>query len=160
METDREIRVLFLCTANSARSQMAEALLKRASGGRFVAGSAGSHPGGTVHPDAIATLAERGIDWSGSSKGIDQVASEGWDVVITVCDHAREHCPILPGTPIQVHWGIPDPAAVAEASERKQAFHEAANWLEDRIGSLVALPWKDLDARDVAHQLDALAAAE
>ena len=102
-------RILFLCTGNSARSQMAEALLNWKGKGRFEAHSAGSRPAAQVNPFAIATLREHGIPWAGHApRGIDGLEREPWDFVVTVCDRAKEACPIFPGQPILAHWGMPD----------------------------------------------------
>src|SRR6059058_5657638 len=102
-------RVLFLCTGNSARSQMAEALLNWKGKDRFEAYSAGSRPAAQVNPLAIATLREHGIPWAGHApRGIDGLEHEPWDFVVTVCDRAKEACPIFPGQPILAHWGMPD----------------------------------------------------
>lgn len=144
------LRLLFLCTQNSARSQIAEALLQARRDPRVVAGSAGTSPGPRVQPMAVQVLAERGIDWSRAQpKSIDDIASERWDLIITVCDNARESCPTFPGHPITAHWGVPDPAAVVgnEATVRR-AFEDAALILGRRIDLLLALPF---------HQLEALA---
>ncbi len=133
------LRVLVLCTANSARSQIAEALLQHRGGGLFAAGSAGTAPGKGPHPDAVAELARRGIDWQGRrSRSIDE-AGDDWDLVITVCDGARESCPVMPGRAM-VHWGLEDPAAVADPAARRVAFTEVADALEQRVESLSALP--------------------
>lgn len=105
------VRVLFLCTGNSARSQIAEALLARKGGERFVVASAGTSPAAAIHPEALAALHARGIDWSAAKpKGLDHVVNEPWDMVITLCDRAVESCPNLPNHPVTAHWGIPDPA--------------------------------------------------
>lgn len=109
--TGRPFRVLFLCTGNSARSQMAEALLNWKGKGRFAAESAGSRPASRVNPLAIATLRQYDIPWRGRApRGIDGLEREQWDFVITVCDRAKEACPIFPGQPVLAHWGMPDPA--------------------------------------------------
>src|SRR2546430_15436538 len=106
-------RVLFLCTGNSARSQMAEALLNWKGKDRFEAYSAGSRPAAQVNPLAIATLREHGIPWAGQApRGVDGLEREHWDFVVTVCDRAKEACPIFPCQPILAHWGMPDPAGV------------------------------------------------
>src|SRR5437773_9016767 len=98
-------RILFLCTGNSARSQMAEALLNWKGKDRFEAYSAGSRPAAQVNPLAIATLREHGIPWAGHApRGIDGLEHEPWDFVVTVCDRAKEACPIFPGQPILAHW--------------------------------------------------------
>ena len=100
MTANRPLRVLILCTGNSARSQMAEAVLNRKGAGRFAAESAGSQPAAGVNPFAIEALSEAGIEWQGRPpRGIDGLESEIWDIVITVCDNAREACPIFPGQP-------------------------------------------------------------
>ncbi len=104
-------RVLILCTGNSARSQMAEALVNHLRGDHWEAFSAGTHPTGFVHPDAIAALKERGIDIAGArSKSVDEFRAASFDVVITVCDDAAEECPVWLGPGQRVHIGFPDPA--------------------------------------------------
>src|SRR2546423_9035267 len=106
-------RVLILCTGNSARSQMAEALLRRDAGDRFEVFSAGVKPS-RVHPEASAAMAEIGIDLSGHrSKHVDEFAGEKFDYVLTVCDNAREACPVLPGGAVMIHQNFPDPAAAS-----------------------------------------------
>jgi arsenate reductase len=131
-----------LCTGNSARSQIAEALLAVHGGERIEAGSAGSHPAPKVHPLAVATLARHGIAWQGKvPKTIDEVTGHPWDLLITVCDHANESCPLFPGTPPRVHWGLPDPAAVVGSeAERLAAFESTWGELDRRIEALLALP--------------------
>jgi len=140
-------RLLFLCTGNSARSQMAEALLNWKGRGRFRAESAGSHPADRVNPHAIETLRDYDVPWAGHApRGIDGLEREPWDFVITVCDRAKESCPIFPGQPILAHWGMPDPADVAgdEAAQR-QAFEAAFLLLSRRIDLLLALPIEKLE---------------
>jgi protein-tyrosine-phosphatase/N-acetylglutamate synthase-like GNAT family acetyltransferase len=138
------LRVLVLCTANAARSQMAEALLAHWGGDLVVAASAGSRPGHGPHPRAVATLAERGIAWEGKrSQGIDAVQGQPWDLVVTVCDAARDACPVLPGATM-VHWGLPDPAGVAPEAVA-EAFRATADALEARVRALLALPLAVLD---------------
>jgi len=140
-------RLLFLCTGNSARSQMAEALLNWKGRGRFHAESAGSRPADRVNPHAIETLREYDIPWTGHApRSIDGLEREPWDFVITVCDRAKESCPIFPGQPILAHWGMPDPAEVAgdEATKRK-AFEAALLLLSSRIDLLLALPIEKLE---------------
>lgn len=134
--------ILFLCTGNSARSILAEAILNREGAGRFRAYSAGSHPKGQVHPAAIALLQELGYPTDGlSSKSWDKFAKEGAppiDTVITVCDNAAgEVCPIWPGKPSKMHWSTPDPAAVEGPSQRG-AFLEAYRVLHARIANFLA----------------------
>lgn len=135
------LRVLFLCTHNSARSQMAEALLRRRGEDRFEVASAGTEPADQVHPGAIAALQQAGIRWDGRKpSGLDEaLGKRTWDLVITVCDKAREACPRLPGRPVTADWGIPDPVAVAE-SRQEGAFWDALTYLSRRIDLLCALP--------------------
>jgi len=135
-------RVLVLCTGNSARSQIAEALLRHRGGGRFEVASAGSRPAPRVHPLAIEALEVAGIEWSGRApRGLDAVTGEHWDLVITVCDRAKDACPVFPGHPAKVHWGLPDPAeAEGSPAERLRAFVETRRALEERIERLVADP--------------------
>ena len=112
-------KVLFVCTHNSARSQMAEGILRHIAGDRFEAFSAGTEPG-SLHPLAVHAMAEIGIDISGqSSKSVDPFVGERFDFVITVCDQAREACPIFPGADRQIHWSLPDPAAVQGTEEER-----------------------------------------
>jgi protein-tyrosine-phosphatase len=136
-EEQEPVRVLVLCTGNSARSQIAEALLTTLGGPRVVARSAGSSPAARIHPDAVAVLAEHGIAWDGHvPKGLDDVAGS-YDLVITVCDNARDACPYYPGAREQVHWGLPDPVAVTDPEERKRAFAQTYDVLEGRIRGLL-----------------------
>ena len=144
------LRVLFLCTHNSARSQIAEALLadkaQRQAPGRFQAGSAGSTPGTRVHPSAIEALAAYGIEWRGRPKTIDSVCSQPWDLIITVCDRARETCPVFPGQPAFAHWGMDDPSEFeGDDATRRRAFREALTYLGRRIDLLLALPVERLE---------------
>lgn len=126
-------RVLFVCTHNSARSQMAEGLLRHLSGGQIQVKSAGSQPT-TVHSDAIRTMASMGIDIrEQQSSGFDDVINDSFDVVITVCDRAREVCPAFPGEGQHIHWGFPDPAAIEETDERQRAFTDVARRLRSRV---------------------------
>jgi arsenate reductase len=135
-------RVLFLCTGNSARSQMAEALLNSKGKGRFEAASAGSRPAARVNPFAIETLREHGIAWAGHApRGVDGLEREHWDFVVTVCDRAKESCPIFSGQPILAHWGMPDPAEVeGDRATKQAAFRDAFVLLSRRIDLLLALP--------------------
>ena len=135
----RRPRVLFLCTGNSARSQIAEALLDARSGGAIEARSAGSAPK-PLHRNAVRVLAERGIDIAGRpTKHLDRFARMRFDRVITLCDVVREVCPELPGQPVTAHWSMPDPSAAgAGDDETYPAFERAAAEIEDRIGVLVA----------------------
>lgn len=145
MNPRRVRNVLFLCTGNSARSIMAEALLNHLGRGRFRAFSAGSRPAGRVHPLVLETLAGAGVPADGlASKGWDAFARPGapaMDAVITLCDSAAgEACPVWPGHPARVHWGFPDPAAgIGAVSERRQAFSHVFAAIESQIHRLAAL---------------------
>ena len=140
----RRLRVLFLCTHNSARSQMAEGILRKLGGDRVETVSAGTEAT-RVHPLAVREMAERGIDISGQrSKHMNEFLGERFDYVVTVCDNARESCPIFPGDPERIHWSIPDPSAVeGEEKDRQAAFKKAADELTTRIRYLLALLEKE-----------------
>jgi arsenate reductase (thioredoxin) len=130
-------RVLFLCTHNSSRSQMAEGLLQARGGHRYAAFSAGTHPR-TVHPLAIRAMAELGIDISEraghSAKSLNAFQGQIFDLVVTVCDDAAEECPFFPGARRQEHWGFPDPSAVAGTeAERLEAFRQVRDAISVRI---------------------------
>lgn len=115
------VRVLFVCTGNSARSQMAEAVLERMGGASFVVNSAGTEPKG-INPFTIQVLAESGIDWSGArSKSVEEFLDQSFDYVITVCDRAKQSCPVFPGSHESIHWGIEDPAEVEGTDAEKLA---------------------------------------
>lgn len=134
------IRVLFLCTGNSARSQIAEALLKKKGGERFVVASAGTEPATAVRREAITALAELGIDWRGAEpKSVERVLASDWDIVITLCDKAHESCPTLPSRPVTAHWGIPDPVGADAKSARQNAFDDTVGLLSWRIDLMLAL---------------------
>jgi arsenate reductase len=143
--------VLFLCTGNSARSIMAEALLNDCGGVRFRGYSAGSHPKGEVHPLTLDLLRSFGLPVEGlRSKSWDEFArpeSPKLDLVVTVCDQAAgEICPVWPGRPLRAHWSIPDPAvAQGDEAARKDAFREAFRKLEKRVRLLVTLDRESLD---------------
>ena len=132
------IRVLILCTGNSARSQMAEALLRHDGGAAFVVESAGIEPS-FVRPEAIEAMREIGIDISGQrSKSIDEFARQPFAYVITVCDNAKQNCPIFPGTTSRIHWSIEDPAAVDGAEQtRLAAFRAARDELRERLKKFI-----------------------
>jgi arsenate reductase (thioredoxin) len=158
VNTQRSFRLLFLCTGNSARSQMAEAILNDKGKGRFEAASAGSQPAPRVNPHALETLREFRIPWSGhpprSVQGLEQ---ERWDFVITVCDRAKESCPIFPGQPVLAHWGMPDPADVEGDEEtQRAAFREAFLLLSRRIDLLVALPVGKLERLALEARVQAI----
>ena len=149
-DQNRTFNVLFLCTGNSARSILSEALLNRRAPGQFRAFSAGSHPAGRVNPYALALLQRTGYSTDGlRSKSWDEFAAPGapeLDFVFTVCDNAAgEVCPMWPGQPITAHWGIPDPAAVEGTDEQKRrAFDDAFRVLERRISLFLSLPIRSL----------------
>lgn len=159
---DRPIRVLILCTGNSARSQMAEAILNQKGQGRFFAESAGSQPAARVNRFAVEALREAGIDWKGRRpRGIDDLGSNSWDIVITVCDRAKEACPIFPGQPALAHWGMEDPAAVEGDDETKRrAFREALQLISRRIDLMLALPVEKLEQLALQERLRAIAAEQ
>lgn len=149
--TDKTFNVLFLCTGNSARSILAEAILNRVGQSRFKAYSAGSHPKGEVHPYTIELL--KGLNYNtdfARSKNWDEFAAPGapqMDFVFTVCDSAAaEACPVWPGQPMTAHWGLPDPAA-AEGSdaEKHLAFDDAYRMLNNRLSIFVSLPMTSID---------------
>lgn len=152
-------RVLVLCTGNSARSQIAEALLAQRGAGRFEVASAGSRPAARVNPFAVRVLAEHGITWEGRTpKGIDGLENQPWDFVITVCDRAKESCPIFPRKPVFAHWGMPDPAEVEGSDEDKlRAFRETLIALDRRIALLLELPLEKLDRLARERALGAIA---
>lgn len=149
--SDKTYDVLFLCTGNSARSILAEAILTRRGQGRFRAFSAGSKPRGDVHPFALDLLRSLGHDVSfARSKSWEEFAEEdaqAMDFVFTVCDDAAgESCPVWPGQPMTAHWGVPDPAAVAGTDAvRRLAFADAYRMLDNRISIFTALPLRSLD---------------
>lgn len=128
------IRVLFVCTGNSARSQMAEGLLRELGEGHFDVHSAGIDPRG-MQPLAVRSMAEIGIDISAQeSKNLDRYIGETWDYVITLCDHAAESCPVVPGAVRRLHWSFPDPAAAGDdESTRLRAFRSVRDVLVERI---------------------------
>jgi arsenate reductase len=156
---DRPFNVLFLCTGNSARSIIAEAILNKVGVGRFRAYSAGSHPKGRVNPRTIQLL--DGLDYDTSafrSKSWSEFAKPGappLDFVFTVCDNAAgETCPVWPGQPMTAHWGIPDPAeATGSTAEIALAFKDAYRMLNQRIGIFIALPLRSLDQLSLQNKL-------
>jgi arsenate reductase (thioredoxin) len=153
------LNILILCTANSARSILGEALINRLGEGRFKGYSAGSHPRGEPNPDGLAMLKDKGYDISVfSSKSWDVYAGPGapkMDIVITVCDSAAgESCPLWPGAPVKAHWGIPDPAHEGDTPEqRRAAFEEAYRLLQLRILALTALPVETMNPVDLCQAL-------
>jgi protein-tyrosine-phosphatase len=155
---DKQYRMLFLCTGNSARSQIAEAVLNRKGAGRFLAESAGSTPAGRVNPYAVEVLREAGIDWQGHQpRGLTGLDRVGWDFVVTVCDRAREACPVFPGQPILAHWGMPDPAAVeGDDAAKRASFRDALTLISRRIDLLLALPMEKLERLAVEARVKAI----
>ena len=159
---DRPYNVLFLCTGNSARSIMAEALINETGRGRFCGFSAGSHPKGAVHPIALELLEHMNLPTQGlRSKAWEEFATPGaapLDFVFTVCDNAAgEVCPYWPGQPMTAHWGVPDPAAVEGSDTDKWvAFREAFRMLDHRIKIFTSLPLASLDRIKLQECLDAI----
>lgn len=156
----RPYHVLFLCTGNSARSILAESLLRHWSRGHFVSHSAGSQPKGEVHPYALDLLRSLKLPAEGfRSKSWDEFAQPGaphLDFVFTVCDSAaNEPCPIWPGQPMTAHWGVPDPAAATGTEmQKRQAFRDALRQLENRIKAFTALPLATIDRMSLKKKLD------
>ena len=156
---ERIFDVLFLCTGNSARSILAESILRKDGAGRFRAFSAGSHPKGVVNPFALKVLESLNYPTDGMrSKSWEEFAVPGapeMDFVFTVCDSAAgEACPVWPGQPMTAHWGIEDPAAVEGTDiEKETAFVLAARYLKNRISVFVNLPLKSLDKMTIAAQV-------
>jgi arsenate reductase (thioredoxin) len=152
--------VLFLCTGNSARSIMAEAILNFKGRPQFTAYSAGSRPSGEVRPEAVRQLESAHLPNTGlRSKNWDEFAKPGspkLDFVFTVCDNAaKEVCPVWPGQPISAHWGVPDPAAVqGTAAEVERAFREAFFILDRRISLFLSLPLGSLDSLALKNEVD------
>jgi protein-tyrosine-phosphatase len=157
--TDRVFNVLFLCTGNSARSILAEAVMNQLGQGRFRGFSAGSRPTGAPNPFALDLLRREGIDTAfARSKSWDEFAAPDapkMDFVFTVCDSAAaEECPYWPGQPMTAHWGLPDPAAVTGSdSEKALAFAETYRALTRRIGAFVSLPFASLDQLSLQSRL-------
>jgi arsenate reductase (thioredoxin) len=157
--TERPYNVLFLCTGNSARSIIAEAILNKVGAGKFRAYSAGSHPKGSVHPETLRLLQSLGYDIAGfRSKSWDEFTgpdAPGIDFVFTVCDNAAaEECPYWPGQPMTAHWGVPDPAAATGApAEIALAFKDAYRMLNQRIGIFASLPIQSLDQLTLQSKL-------
>lgn len=162
--TDKTYNVLFLCTGNSARSILGEALMNKLGEGRFHAYSAGSQPKGEVHPMALSVLQGLGYDTSGMrSKSWSEFAGPGapqFDFIITVCDNAAgESCPVWPGKPISAHWGIEDPAAV-EGEGQREAFMQALRYLTRRIDLFLALPHAAIDEMAMRQKLKEIGRSE
>ncbi|MDE2118900.1 MAG: arsenate reductase ArsC [Betaproteobacteria bacterium] len=157
--SEKQYNVLVLCTGNSARSILGEALFNSLGKGRFIAHSAGSHPAGRVNPFALELLQQQGHNIAGlHSKSWDEFAAPGapeLDFIFTVCDNAAgEVCPVWPGKPATAHWGIPDPAAVEGSDEAKRAaFKTAYSQLARRIQLFMSLPIKSLDKLTLKQKL-------
>ncbi len=156
---DQPFNVLFLCTGNSARSIIAEAILNHTGQGRFRAYSAGSRPKGAVNPNSLRLLESLGYETAGlRSKSWEEFAKPGapeFDFIFTVCDDAAgEECPVWPGQPMTAHWGIPDPAAVkGTESEIAHAFNDACRMLSQRISLFTSLPFDKLDKLSLHSKL-------
>ena len=156
---DRPFNVLFLCTGNSARSIIAEAILNKLGSGRFRAYSAGSAPKGQVNPNTITLLADFGYDtagfWSKSWNVFATPTAPDLDFIFTVCDNAAgETCPVWPGKPITAHWGVPDPAeTIGNEAEIALAFKHTYRMLDRRIAAFAALPIEALDAMMLQNKL-------
>lgn len=157
--SEKVYNVLFICTGNSARSILAEAIMNHLGGDHFKAFSAGSHPKGEVHPIALETLREKKFDVSRlRSKSWDEFAVAGapqMDFIFTVCDNAGgEVCPLWPGRPVTAHWGFPDPAAVEGSTETKRhAFAKTFREISQRLRIFLSLPFNKLDRLSLQQQL-------
>ncbi len=164
--TTRKFNVLFLCTGNTARSVLAEGILRKLGADHFQAFSAGSQPKGVVNPFALKVLAAQGYPADGyRSKSWDEFAGADapkMDFVFTVCDSAAgEACPYWPGTPMTAHWGIEDPAAVEGTDiEKERAFNEAFRFMKNRISAFVALPIAKIDAMSLGGKLKEIGTME
>ena len=160
---EKHYNVLFLCTGNSARSILAEGILNFKGKPAFTAYSAGSHPTGTVRPEAVHQLEKAHIPTAGlRSKSWSEFSKPGspkLDFVFTVCDNAaNEVCPVWPGQPLTAHWGVPDPAAVSGSeADIERAFRDAFFLLDRRIGLFLGLPFKALDNLALKRELDNIA---
>ncbi|ASY43963.1 ArsR family transcriptional regulator [Sphingobium xenophagum] len=162
--SDKVYNVLFLCTGNSARSILGEAVMNKLGDGRFRAYSAGSQPKGEVHPMALSVLNGMGYDTSGMrSKSWDEFSKPGapeFDFIFTVCDNAAgETCPVWIGHPMTAHWGIEDPAAV-EGDGQRDAFMQALRYLTNRISLFLTLPLASIDAMAMKQKLKEIGRSE
>lgn len=166
MPDERIYNVLFLCTGNSARSILGEAVLNHVGAGRFRAYSAGSTPKGAVHPMTLEVLAAAGISTDGlRSKAWDEFAVPGapkMDFIFTVCDNAAgEACPVWPGQPMSAHWGIEDPAAVGGPDFRQRAaFEDALRFMRNRVAAFINLPLASIDRLALRSRLAGIGAGE
>jgi arsenate reductase (thioredoxin) len=162
MNAREPFRVLVLCTGNSARSQIGEALFATRgatrAAGVVTAASAGSRPAPRVNPYAVEALANHGITWDrGAPKHVDDVAGTTFDLVVTVCDNARDACPYFPGARTQIHWGLPDPADETEAAAARRAFETTYQELDRRITALLALPLESMTPAALTAAADRIA---
>lgn len=150
-------RILVLCTGNSARSQIAEALLASLGAGRVEVESAGSRPATRVNPYAVEVLRAHALAWDGRTpKSIDDAAERHFDLVITVCDNARDACPYFPGAHAQVHWGLPDPAEATDQAAARERFAETYDALLARVRALLALPLESLEPAELQRRAQAV----
>lgn len=151
----KPFRVLFVCTGNSARSQMAEAILNSRGAGRFAVESAGAQPAGRVSRRAVAALAELGIDWTGKTpRKVDGLEAREWDLVITVCDSARQACPVFTAARAVAHWDLPDPMdARGTDAEVLDVFRSSRDTVAALIERLMALPVEAMPPRVLAQQV-------
>jgi arsenate reductase (thioredoxin) len=155
------LNILILCTGNSCRSILGEALINHLAGNRFRGLSAGSHPTGKVNPNALATLARNGLQTEGfTSQSWDEYDGEGIDIAITVCDQAAgEVCPVYLNSAIRAHWGLPDPAHVTGTDEEiVKAFQATFDALSVRINKMLALPIEDMTSAEITKALNEIGA--
>jgi len=155
------LNILILCTGNSCRSVLGEALINHKGGGRVRAFSAGSHPTGKVNPNALAALARNGLSTEGfSSRSWDEFDDAGIDIAITVCDQAAgETCPLYLNSTVRAHWGLPDPAHVTGSEEEiNRAFQATYEALKDRVDKMLALPLETLSKPELAERLNRIGA--
>lgn len=151
---DTPLRVLVLCTANSARSQIAQALLRARGEGRIESESAGAVPADRTHPAAIRVLETHGIPVGGlRPKRTEEVLGSGWDLVVTVCDHAKDVCPVLPDATVSTHWGMPDPD---DGPEQAEACEDAFRTLSRRVDEFLRLPIEALSASELGRELEGI----
>jgi len=145
MPGDEKVRALILCTENSARSQMAEGILRKMAGDRADVHSAGIRPASEIHPLARRVMEDQGVDLAGQfPKDVARYAGQEFDIIITVCDHAKEHCPFFPGRGQRLHWSLVDPAqAVGTEGERLAAFRKTAAELATRLREIIPLIEKE-----------------
>ncbi|MDF1504595.1 arsenate reductase ArsC [Roseisolibacter sp. H3M3-2] len=151
------VRVLVLCTGNSARSQIAEALLATRGAGRVRAASAGARPAARVNPYAVEVLAAHGIAWEGRTpRHVDAYDGERFDLVVTVCDDARDACPYFPSAAARAHWGLPDPAGEDAPDAARRAFAATYDALAARVDALLASPLESMDAEALRARAQAV----